>query len=168
MRKMIVLLAAMLIAGQASAKTHDWHGTIAIDLGALETMYLEGSGVATVNDSSASNHLSTLILHHGITDSGVIPVTDPNTTGQIKSIRITGTLGGAVAKQSDPWTITGISGVPPLGRNKLAMGGFTRVCIFTAGCTTNLPVVNTVNSGNTGVCCSAPASWASAYSAAAG
>jgi hypothetical protein len=140
----------MLIAGQASAKTHDWHGTIVVDLGALESMVLGGSGVATVNDSSGGSHLSTLRLNGGITDSGTIPVTDPNTTGQIKSIRISGTIAGAVEK-GESWTLTGISGAPPMGQNKLPLGGFTRVCVFTAGCSTNLPVVNTVNSGHTGV-----------------
>jgi hypothetical protein len=150
MRKLLVLLAAMLLAGQAGAKSTDWHGTIEIDLGALETMVLQGSGVATVNDSSGSAHLSTLRLSGGITDSGTIPITDPNTTGQIKSIRISGTIAGAVEK-GEAWTLTGISGAPPMGQNVLPLGGFTRVCVFTANCTTNLPLVNTVNSGNTGV-----------------
>jgi hypothetical protein len=93
MRKWIVLFAAMLLAGQAGAKSIDWHGTVEIDLGALETMVLQGSGVATVNDSSGSAHLSTLRVD----------------------------------------------------------GGFTRVCVIQPGCGLDIDVVNTVNSGNTGV-----------------
>jgi len=146
----LLLLAAFLVAGQANAKTQDWHGTIVIDLGALESMVLQGSGVATINDSSGGSHLSTLRVNGGITDSGTIPVTDPNTTGQIKSIRISGSLGGATTK-TQVATLTGISGAPPLGQNKLALGGYTRVCLFAAGCGANLPVNNTTNNGNTGV-----------------
>jgi hypothetical protein len=135
MRKLVVLLAAMLIAGPAAAKTLGWHGTIEIDLGFNPSIFIEGSGVATVNSSSGSSHLSTLRLNGGITGSGTIPVTDPNTTGQIKSMRISGTIKTA--------TLTGISGAPPLGQNALPMAGFTRVCILTDNCTTNLPMDNT-------------------------
>jgi hypothetical protein len=135
MRKLVVLLVAMLLAGPAAAKTMDWHGTLVIDLGALDSIVYQGSGVSTVNDSSGSSHLSTLRLTGGITSSGTIPVTDPNTTGQIKSIIITGMIKTA--------TLTGISGAPPMGQNKLAMAGFTRVCILTDNCTTNLPMDNT-------------------------
>jgi hypothetical protein len=154
MRKTLGLLLgaalALGVAGAAGAKTHAWHGTVTIDIAALETVTLTGSGVATVNDSSGSAHLSTLRLNGGITGSGTIPVTDPNTTGQMKSVRISGSLGGATTK-SQTATLTGISGAPPLGQNALPLGGFTRVCIFTAGCGTNLPLIHTVNSGNTGV-----------------
>ena len=147
MRKTLgLLLGALLalgVAGAASAKTIDWHGTIEVDLGALESIVLEGSGVATVNDSSGAGHLSTLRLSGGITDSGTIPVTDPNTTATIKSIQIAGTL--------KTGTLTGISGAPPMGANVLPMAGFTRVCLFNPGCTANLPLNNTTNNGNTGV-----------------
>ena len=60
MRTWILLIAAMLVAGQAGAKTIDWHGTIEIDLGVNPSIFLGGSGVATINDSSGGNHLSTL------------------------------------------------------------------------------------------------------------
>ena len=108
----------------------DWHGTIVVDLGALESAVIQGSGVATVNDSSGGTHLSTLRLAGGITGSDIIPVTDPNTTGQIKSIIISGTLGGKLGKPQTA-TLTGISGAPPMGaKNTLPLGGYTRVCIF--------------------------------------
>jgi hypothetical protein len=145
---MIVLIAAMLIAGGASARTLDWHGTITVDLGALNSAIIQGSGVATVN--SGSDHLSTLRLAGGITGSDVIPVTDPNSTATVKSIRISGTMGGKIPKPQTA-TITGISGAPPLGQNTLPFGGFTRVCLFVPGCAANLPMNNTTNSGNTGV-----------------
>jgi hypothetical protein len=146
MRKTLgLLLGALLalgVAGTASAKSQDWHGTITVELGELMPLDLIGSGVATVNDSSGSAHLSTLRIGAGITDSGLVPVTDPNSTGQIKGIQITGT------GPNPAMTLTGISGAPPLGANQLAMPGFTRVCIFTAGCSTNLPLVHTTNQTN--------------------
>ena len=150
MRKLIVLLAVMLLAGSASAKTHRWNGTIVVDLGALESAVIQGSGVATINDSSGGSHLSTLRLDGGITGSGIVPVTDPNTTGQIKSIIISGTLGGKLGKPQTA-TLTGISGAPPLGQNTLPLGGYTRVCILVENCASFLELNNTENSGNTGV-----------------
>jgi hypothetical protein len=154
MRKTLgLLLGALLalgVAGQASAKTHDWHGTLVIDLGALESGVIIGSGVATINDDSPGSHLNTLRLPGGITGSTVIPVTDPNTTPQIKSIIISGTLGGKLPKPGTA-TLTGISGAPPMGLNELPLGGYTRVCLFFSGCIAFIELNNTINSGNTGV-----------------
>jgi hypothetical protein len=157
MRKTLgLLLGAVLalgVAGQAGARTIDWHGTIAVDLGALDSAITIGSGVATVNDSSGGTHLTTLRLDGHITGSDIVPVTDPNTTGQIKSIIISGTLGGELPKPLTA-TLTGISGAPPigpLGKNTLPFGGFTRVCILLDDCVLSLTLNNTINSGNTGV-----------------
>jgi hypothetical protein len=148
MRKTLgLLLVAVLtlgVAGSAGAKTLPWHGTIHIEIGEIFPVDLVGTGVATVNDSSGSAHLSTLMLGPGITASGTMPITDPNSTGQIKSIRISGT------GPTPPMTLTGISGAPPLGlQNKLAMPGFTRVCVILPGnCANNLPLQHTTNQTN--------------------
>lgn len=146
MRKAIVLFSALLLAltaGTASAKTLDWHGTLDIDLGALPTLRMQGSGVATVNGTTGQNHLNTLRLAGGITGAGTISVTDPETTGTIPSIRISATLGTG--------TLSGISGGGALSQPKLPIGGFTRVCLFVPGCANNLPLNNTTNAGNTGL-----------------
>jgi len=146
MRKTIVLFTTFLlvVAGQAGAKTLDWHGTLDIDLGALPTLRLQGSGVATVNNSSGGNHLNTLRIAGGITGNGTIPVTDPDTVGTIPSIRITGTLGTG--------TLSGISGTAPLHPPAtLALKGVSKVCLYVPGCNSFLPLNNTTNSGNTGV-----------------
>jgi len=146
MRKAIVLVCGILLAltaGTASAKTLDWHGTLDIDLGVLPTLRIQGSGVATVNGTTGQNHLNTLRLAGGLTGAGIIPVTDPETTSQIPSIRISATLGTG--------TFTGISGAPPLGANTLPVRGFTRVCLFTPGCASALTLDNTENNGNTGL-----------------
>ena len=147
MRKSIVLLTTMLLAvaaGQANAKTLSWHGTLDLDFGVLRSLRIEGSGVATVNDSSGGNHLDTLRLAGGLSGSGIIPVTDPEGSGTIQSIRPSVTLGTG--------TISGISGAPPLNPPAtIPIKGFTRVCLFTAGCGSFLPLNNTTNNGATGL-----------------
>ena len=141
---LLVTLLALGFAGSASAKTLGWHGTLDLDLGALETLRLEGSGVSTVNNSGGGTHLNTLRIAGGITGSGTIPITDPDTTGTIPSIRITATLGTG--------TLSGISGAPPLNPPAtVPVGGFTRVCLFSNTCSLFLPLANTVNSGATGI-----------------
>ena len=143
MRRLILLLSSVLIAGQAGAKTLDWHGTMDLELWGGSSITLQGSGVATVNDSSGSAHLSTLRLAGGISGSGTIPVTDPNVTGTVKSVR-----GESIVLGTG--TITGISGAPPLAQNKLPVPGYMRVCIFQPDCAANLPLNLTLNDGNTG------------------
>jgi hypothetical protein len=133
-----------LTAGQASGKALDWHGTLELELwGGQPVPPIVGSGVATVNDSSGSAHLSTLRIAGGITGSVYVPVTDPNVTGQVKSVRGTQIELGS-------GTLTGISGAPPMGANALPVAGYMRVCLFSTGCGTNLPLNLTVNDGNTG------------------
>jgi hypothetical protein len=140
----LLTLVLVLCAGQASAKTLGWHGTLDLDLGALQTLRIGGSGVATVNNSSGGNHLNTLRLAGGITGSGTIPITDPDTTATIPSVQISATL--------KTGTISGISGGAPLNPPAaLPVGGFTRLCLFTGCPTTFLPLNNTTNNGATGI-----------------
>jgi hypothetical protein len=147
MRKSFILLGIVLaisFAGQAGAKTLAWHGTLDVDLGALQALRFGGTGVATVNDSTGTTHLNTIRLAGGITGSGTIPVTDPETTGTIPSIRIGGAIGTG--------TISGISGAPPLIQPAtIGFPGFTRVCLFEPGCEVFLPLNNTANNGATGI-----------------
>jgi hypothetical protein len=142
MRKLVLLLALLLLAGPAGAKTMQWHGTLVLDLGFNPSAIYQGSGVATVNNSSGGDHLSTLRLAGGITGSAVVPITDPNTTPQVKSIIITATM--------KTGTLTGISGAPPVGNGVLPIAGYTRVCLFVPGCAANIHVNNTAN-GTVGV-----------------
>ena len=145
MRRLVLLFASMLIAGQAGAKTLDWHGTLQLELWQGNAVVFGGSGVATVNDSSGSSHLSTLRLAGGITGSGIIPITDPETTGTIKSVFVDSARLGT-------GTISGISGAPPIGpQAAIPIPGYARVCIFQASCAVNLPLDLTENNGNTGV-----------------
>ena len=145
MRKLFVLLSAILVAtfaGQAGARTLDWHGTLDLDLGALPSVSITGSGVATVNNTSGSTHLSTLRLAGGITGSGTAFVTDPDTTATIRSVRVAAQLGTG--------TITGISGAPPLGANKLKVDGLARVCLVFSNCN-NALMLDLATPGSRGI-----------------
>jgi len=147
MKKLVLLLASILIAGPAGAKTLDWHGTMDLELwgGGATSQTFQGSGVATVNDSSGSAHLSTLRLAGGISGSGVIPISDPETTGTIKSVQV-------VSARLGTGTLSGISGAPPINPPAaIPIPGFARVCIFQADCAANLPLDLTENNGNTGI-----------------
>jgi hypothetical protein len=140
MRRFILLFAVvLLVAGPASAKTIQWHGTVLLKLSTYYPMILDaGSGVATVNNSSGGAHLSTLrIVGDDIPDSGVWLVTDPESTPQVKAIIITGTLKSG--------TMTGISGGAAMPPGILPMAGYTRVCLFVPGCTANIHMNNTYN-----------------------
>ena len=144
MRKLLVLLSAILVAtfaGQAGAKVLDWHGTLDLDLGALPSVRILDSGVATVNNSSGGDHLSTLRLAGGITGSGTAFVTDPDTTATIRSVRVAAQLGTG--------TITGISGAPPLGANVYPIDGLARVCLVFSNCNAALSLP--MNQGDKGL-----------------
>jgi hypothetical protein len=138
------------LAGTAGAKTLNWNGTLALDLGALPSVTTQGTGVATVNASSGlgPDHLSTLFLQGGITGTGIAVVTDPDTTGNIPSIRLTATLGTG--------SISGIAAQSAIinGNNKLPVKGLARICTIlggSQGCDFALPLGLTKNNGNTGV-----------------
>jgi len=143
MRKLVVLLAAMLISGPAAAKRLDWDGTLNLELWGPPLIF-QSTGVATVNSSGGGAHLSTLRLAGGISGSGIIPLTDPEGTGTIKSIRVSSASLGT-------GTLSGISGDPPLNPPAaIPIRGFARVCIFQANCALNLPLNVTLNDGHTG------------------
>jgi hypothetical protein len=119
-----------------------------LDLGPLQTLQFRDFLNARVDTSSGGSHVSTLRLYTdvyaGITGSGTVPVTDPETSGAVRSIRVANvTLGSG--------TLTGISGAPPLGRNEIPLKGFVRVCLIVGDCALNVPLNLTLNDGNTGV-----------------
>ena len=145
MRQSIVLLAAALVvltAGQSSASPYN-RGTLDLDFGPLSTLRFEGFPGLGVDLTSGGSQLSALRLYTGFSGTGVVPVTDPESTPTVKSIRITATLGSG--------TLTGISGAPPLGQSQIPVLGFARVCLYDAFCSVNLPLDLTLNDGNTGV-----------------
>jgi hypothetical protein len=144
MRKLALLLLSMSIAGQAGAKMMEWKGTLNLELWQGNDVTFYGSGVATINASAGGAHLDTLRLAGGISGSGVIAVTDPETTGTIKSVLVESARLGT-------GTLTGISGAPPIGQNEIPIAGRARMCLFVENCASNLPLDLTKNNGRTGM-----------------
>ena len=83
----------------------------------------------------------------GITGSASVPVTDPEITGTLKSVRVSAALGtGTIA----PFSASTPS-QPFLTRNQLIVRGVVRLCLFVSGCTTAIDVPLTSNGGRTGL-----------------
>lgn len=146
MCRIALVLAAMLIASQASAEKLDWNGTLDLELWQGSAVVFRGSGVATVaNGTGGGAQLGTLRLAGGIAGAGTVPVTDPDSTGTIKSVRVSANLGTG--------TLSGISSAPPLNPPAaLPVPLYARLCIFlTPDCPVFLPLNLTSNGGNTGV-----------------
>jgi len=146
MRRPIVLLAAALLvltAGRGNASPI-FRGTLDLDLGPLHTLRFEGSVWGGGHLSSGGSLItSASITGANLRGSGIVPVTDPESTPTVAAIRVTATLGSG--------TLTGISGAPPLGQSQIPIHGFARVCLFSAACASKVPLNLTLNDGNTGV-----------------
>ena len=102
------------------------------------------SGVATVNASGGGGLLHTLRLGGGVTGSNYNPVTDPDTSGTIKTIGVEGTRMTATLGDFQN---------PPLTSNKMLVKGFTRLCLFQP-CQLgflDFDIPLSANSGHTGV-----------------
>ena len=144
----ITATLTLSVAGVAFGKALPYSGTLVLELGALPELVGHGTGVATVNNSSGGEHLNTIRLANGVGAQTTVPVTDPEVSGQIKSVFVDATLGtgtlsglnGALPGATPPGSIT--------GANTLPVVGTARVCIIVAGCTQNLPLELTRTDGN--------------------
>jgi hypothetical protein len=151
MRELLVAAAAILLAlglaGAAQAAQLQYNGTTTNKLGAarVKDNRILSSGVATVNASGGGGLLYTLRMGGGITGSKYNPVTDPDTSGTIKTIGVEGTrMTGTIRDFQNP----------PLTSNKMLIKGFTRLCLFqqceSAG-SIHFDIPLSANDGNTGV-----------------
>jgi hypothetical protein len=146
--KLLVLFTSAVLvlglAGQASAKLLEWHGTITTKLGAGKPAKTTGQGVASVNQTNGGSHATTVRLAADFTAAGNgVPVTDPEVTGTIKTI--------IVSASNVSGTFAPISGGGPLTQDTLAIPGIAKVCLVFTGCPNFLPLQLTANDGNTGV-----------------
>jgi hypothetical protein len=130
-------------AGAAAAAQLKYQGTTTSKLGAarVKDNRITSSGVATVNMSGGGGLLHTLRLPGSVTGSNYNPVTDPETSGTIKTIgvegtRMTGTLGDFQN--------------PPLTSNKMLIKGFIRLCLFNTDCNAQFDISMSANDGHTG------------------
>ena len=129
MRKLLVLvIAALFIPALGNAAPLKFHGTLVIELGTLPTMTVQGSGIATVNNSTGYGHLNNIFLNGGISGATQVPVTDPETTVDgIISVRIT--VEDAVFGS---WG--NISGGGPLNPNQGVSFGIAKICLYDPNC----------------------------------
>ncbi len=121
MRKQsLVVLAAFLFAGSASAAPTDFTGTIAVSIGTLPAIEFTTTGVADFTDpTNFSLPGGTFAVQT------TIPITDPDVMGTIPSIRATFTNG--------PGTFVG-------GTGQMPINGQSLVCLFVPGCSVNVTV----------------------------
>lgn len=140
-------LSLLLLASSpstVSAKKMRWEGTMQFDLGAYSPVIFAGSGVATINGSGGGAQLESLRIDGGISGSDTIPVTDPNVSVSIRSLRLspqlgTGTLGPFWPVE--PWPATQLS------RNTIPVRGDLRMCTLYPGCRTGSTIRLSRHSG---------------------
>lgn len=120
-RQSLVVLAAFLFAGSASAAPTDFTGTISIFIGTLPAIdSAEVTGVADFTDpTNFSLEGGTFVVQT------TVPITDPSVMGTIPSLRATFTNG--------PGTFVGGTGPMPINGQSL-------VCLFVPGCSVNVTV----------------------------
>lgn len=101
------------------------------------------TGVADVNPGSPDIALNTLDLAGGISGSVGIPVTDPEVTASVASIRWDVALGTGLLKPFTPL---------PLIQNTLPLRGSARLCLITAACSNSVLLMPfTRGGGATGI-----------------
>jgi hypothetical protein len=150
MRKLLVFSTAIILAlglaGSAAAKELKYQGTMFTKLGAAQDKlnHITASGLATVNLSSGGGLLNTLRIGGTSTGSNFNPVTDPETSGTIKTLGVTGTRMSATFKDFQS---------PPLTSNTMVVGGFNRICLFVpcAELSPQIIIPLSVNNGKTAV-----------------
>jgi hypothetical protein len=136
-------LLALGLAGAAPAALLKYQGTTTSKLGAarVKDNRITSSGVATVNMSGGGGLLHTLRLPGNVTGSNYNPVTDPDTSGTIKTIGVEGTrMTGTIGDFQNP----------PLTSNKMLIKGFIRLCLFQPCGFLDFDIAMSANDGNTG------------------
>jgi len=131
----VALLGGIAAAAPAvaTAAERPWRGTLEVAPLAPGTppLSLAGAGVATVNGSGGPFPLVSLQLAGGITGSLKVPVTDPELSALLPSVRATFALGSG--RLSPFWPGLG-PGAIQLDRRALAVRGLVRLCSFVADC----------------------------------
>ena len=146
MRKLLVTTTVILLglglAGAAAAAQLKFSGTIGSKLGARRINSVMATGIATVNMSGGGGLLHTLRLPGSIAGSNFAPVTDPDTSGTIKTVGFIGTaMTGTLADFQNP----------PLTSNKVLLKGISRLCLLQACPFLELDIPLSANDGHTGV-----------------
>ena len=146
---LVVSLAILGLAGQASAAVMNWEGTNIVRLGDFAEGFVSGGGVATLNGVAGNvpAHLQTLRLaasRGGVQSSFTRFVTDPDTkSNQIASVQFVDVAGGT-------GTLGPISGalssaVTPSFSGVLPSTGIVRLCLVSTECVLSASLVLTTH-----------------------
>jgi membrane protease YdiL (CAAX protease family) len=145
-----LIAASLAIATSAAAGEMRWWGTLSLELlsPGLPGVAIPGTGVATVNGAGGGFGLSSLRLAGGITGTAAVPVTDPDVTPSIQSVRGSVTLGTGALR---PFSPSAPPGEVQLTQNTLPIRGSARFCLFFSECHSALVLPFTVADGRTGL-----------------
>ena len=130
MRKLLVALATLLLAGSVNAATLSYTGTLSFGLSTLPG----ASAITTGNVYVGPTHIGNIAF--SAAQFGPIQVSLPVTSNAtIQSVRLTN-IGNAVA------VISGVSGGPPLAGGAMGLSGNAKICLFGPACpgSVNVPL----------------------------
>jgi membrane protease YdiL (CAAX protease family) len=146
----VLIAASLAVATAAAAGEMRWSGTLSLDFVSpgLPRVSIPGTGVATVNAAGGGFGLTSLRLAGGITGTASLPVTDPDVTASIRSVRGSVTLGTGALR---PFSPSAPLGEVQLTQRTLPVRGSARLCLFVSGCRSALVLPLTVADGRTGL-----------------
>lgn len=151
MRRCATLIAASFaVVTSAAAGEMRWSGTLSLEFlsPGLPGVSIPGTGVATVNGSGGGFGLTSLRLAGGITGTAAVPVTDPDVTASIQSVRGSVTLGTGALR---PFSPSAPPGEVQLTHNTLPVRGSARLCFLFSDCLAALVLPLTAADGGTGL-----------------
>ena len=149
-RAAVLIAASLALANAAAAGEMRWSGTFSLEFlsAGLPDVAIPGSGVASVNGSGGGFGLTSLRLAGGITGSAVVPLTDPDVTPSIRSVRGTVTLGSGALR---PFSASAPPGEVQLTQSTLPVLGSVRLCLLFSDCQGAQVIPLTVADGRTGL-----------------
>jgi membrane protease YdiL (CAAX protease family) len=146
----VLIAASLAFATAAAAGEMRWSGTLSLEFlsAGLPRVAIPGTGVASLNGAGGGFRLSSLRLAGGITGTAAVPVTDPDVTASIRSVRGSVTLGSGVLR---PFSPSAPPGEVQLTKSTLPVRGSVRLCFFFSDCLDALVLPLTVADGRTGL-----------------
>jgi membrane protease YdiL (CAAX protease family) len=138
-----------LLSPSAHASQMQWEGTLELDFLGFDRppMEIRGVGVANVNGSAGSVHLSRLRFAGGLGGTAEMPLSDPEMPTLV-SLRASATLGTGTLL---PFAPSAPPSQPQLTQPTLPVRGALRICMFFPGCGMSLPLPLTASAGQNGL-----------------
>ena len=146
----VLIAASLAFATAAAAGEMRWSGTLSLEFlsAGLPRVAIPGTGVASLNGAGGGFRLTSLRLAGGITGTAAVPVTDPDVTASIRSVRGSLMLGSGVLR---PFSPSAPPGEVQLTKSTLPVRGSVRLCFFFSDCLDALVLPLTVADGRTGL-----------------